>query len=63
MDTTTVPPMRSGKTAPKTTKPSETVRTPAAAERPQFRTILVPSVGWPTEASVPSARKRGTTRR
>ena len=30
--------------------------------RPQFRTVLVPSVGWPTEASLPSARKRSAKR-
>ena len=57
-----MPPRRSAKTAPKTTKPAETVPAATPAERPPFRTVLVPSVGWPTEASVPTARKRGPRR-
>lgn len=59
-----MPPTRSRKTRQNTTPPAETARTTTttAAERPQFRTILVPSVGWPTEASVPTARKRAARR-
>jgi hypothetical protein len=30
--------------------------------QPRFRTVLVPSCGWPTEASIPVARKRSAKR-
>lgn len=46
------------RTAP--TTPAPMVSTDAA--RPVFRTLLVPSCGWPTDAAEPVARKRAAKR-
>lgn len=63
MNTTrTAPQTRNGKTADESTKARDAAQAIAVPERPRFKTVLVPYVGWPTEASVPSGRKRSTKR-
>lgn len=55
-------PARAGKSAEKAATTRETTQDLAVVDRPKFKTVLVPSVGWPTEASVALARKRVTRR-
>jgi hypothetical protein len=62
LKTTPTPHPRGSKLADKVLEPAAAAmqRTPHPA--PRFKTVLVPSCGWPTEASVPTTRKRITKR-
>ncbi len=58
---------RSRAKTPRAAAPRATPATPAPLlsvepARPVFRTLLVPSCGWPTDAAEPSARKRTAKR-
>lgn len=46
----------------KTAKPRDKVRRRDLPRRHDIRTVLVASVGWPTEATLPEARKRSAKR-